>query len=128
MDMFTLSGLFYSGNHRVISFKLQPSNILVSFDVVSQFTIVPVKESRELIKQIFSENVTITLFYHMFTTTYCQWNNTVYKPINGVAMGSPLSAVIANFYMEFLSPRYFSQTKTLFSVRGQHMCCLKSWS
>lgn len=78
----------------------QPDDIIVSFDVVSLFTIVPVKETPEFIKQLFPENIT-TLFHHVLTTTYFQSNNIFHEQIDGVAMGSPLSPVIATFYMEF---------------------------
>jgi hypothetical protein len=40
------------------------------------------------------------LFRHVLTTTYFQWDGSFYEQIDGVAMGSPLSPVVANFYME----------------------------
>jgi hypothetical protein len=39
------------------------------------------------------------LFRHVLTTSYSTFNEQVYGQMDGVAMGSPLSPVIANFYM-----------------------------
>ena len=76
-----------------------PQDILVSFDVVSLFTNVPLQQALSHLQEIFSEDI-INLFRHSLTTTYFQWNQTFYEQKDGVAMGSPLSPVIANFYME----------------------------
>jgi hypothetical protein len=39
------------------------------------------------------------------TTSYFSFNGQFYEQIDGVAMGSPLSPVIANFYMEDFEER-----------------------
>ena len=79
--------------------KLTPEDRLISFDVVSLFTKVPVEETLQYIKEIFPEDIA-TLFRHCLTTTYFKWNAEIYEQTDGVAMGSPLSPTIANFYME----------------------------
>ena len=78
---------------------LEEDDLLLSFDVVSLFTKVPVKDTMERISEIFSEDIS-NLFKHCLTTTYFSWDNKIYEQIEGVAMGSPLSPVIANFFME----------------------------
>lgn len=78
---------------------LRPNDIILSFDVVSLFTMVPVDESLTHLAEIFPKGI-IALFEHCLKTTYFQWNNEFYEQIDGVAMGNPLSPVIANFYME----------------------------
>ncbi|MGR8650110.1 hypothetical protein ACNGQH_25240, partial [Escherichia coli] len=50
------------------------------------------------------------------TTTYFVWNNNFYEQIDGVAMGSPLSPVVANFFME-----HFEQ-KALSSIDPKPRC------
>ncbi|XP_060534544.1 uncharacterized protein LOC132706961 [Cylas formicarius] len=84
---------------KIKNITLSPKDILVSFDVVSLFTMVPVKETLDLISARFRNDVT-ELFRHCLTTTYFQWNKEFYEQVDGVAMGSPLSPVIANFFME----------------------------
>jgi hypothetical protein len=72
---------------------------MVSFDVVSLFTKVPVKESLTLLSQHFKDEV-LALHKHVLTSTYFCVDAQFYEQTDGVAMGSPLSPVIANFYME----------------------------
>lgn len=73
--------------------------MLVSFDVVSLFTMVPVNETMQYISQLFPTDIA-ELFRHCLTTTYFLWQNEIYEQTDGVAMGNPLSPVIANFFME----------------------------
>jgi hypothetical protein len=42
---------------------------------------------------------------HVLTTSYFSFNGQFYEQINRMAMGSPLSPVIANFYMEHFEER-----------------------
>jgi hypothetical protein len=65
---------------------------MVSFDIVSLFTKVPIRETMDLLGRHFEEDV--------LTTSYFTFNGQFYGQTDGVAMGSPLSPVIANFYME----------------------------
>jgi hypothetical protein len=47
----------------------------------------------------------VTVYNHVLTTSYFSFNGQFYEQIDGVAMGSPLSPVIANFYMEHFEER-----------------------
>ena len=84
---------------KIKNISLGPNDILVSFDVVSLFTMVPVNQALQYINENFSNDIA-TLFRHCLTTTYFQWDKEFYEQTDGVAMGSPLSPVIANFFME----------------------------
>jgi hypothetical protein len=72
---------------------------MVSFDIVSLFTKVPTKETMDLLGRHFEEDV-LGLFRRILTTSYFTYNEQFYGQTDDVAMGSPLSPVIANFYME----------------------------
>jgi hypothetical protein len=72
---------------------------MVSFDIVSLVTKVPIRETMDLLGRHFEENV-LGLFRHVVTTSYFTFNGQFYGQTDGVAMGSLLSPVIANFYME----------------------------
>jgi hypothetical protein len=73
--------------------------MMVSFDVVSLFTNVPIEDSIQLLSKHFEQS-TLALFKHVLTSTYFSFDGQFYEQTDGVAMGSPLSPVIANFFME----------------------------
>ncbi|KAJ4434821.1 hypothetical protein ANN_23392 [Periplaneta americana] len=57
-----------------------PSDLLVSFDVISLFTKVPIKEALELVAEQFPDNI-LQLFRLALTTTYFTYNNSAtHKP------------------------------------------------
>jgi hypothetical protein len=72
---------------------------MVSFDVVSVFTKVPIKEIMNLLGCHFEEDI-LGLFLHVLTTSYFTYNRQFYGQIDGVDVGALLSSVTANFYME----------------------------
>jgi hypothetical protein len=72
---------------------------MVSLEVVSLFTKVPIMDSLELLSHHFEDDI-LALFKHVLTSTYFCFNGQFYEQTDGVAMGSPLSLVIANFFME----------------------------
>jgi hypothetical protein len=86
---------------------LQKSDILVSFDVVSLFTKVPLEDTLQLLQQYF-HNQTICLFKQVLTTTYFLYDGAFYNHTDGVAMGSSLTPVIANYYMEHFKQQAIS--------------------
>ena len=93
--------------------KLDETDILVSFDVTALFTSVPVEKSLEIIQQRLMEDTTLgqrtemtagqitDLLSICLKSTYFQFNNTIYTQIEGAAMGSPVSPIVANLFMEW---------------------------
>jgi hypothetical protein len=63
--------------------------------VVSLFTRVPIRETMSLLGRHFED--ILTLLRHVLTSSYFSFAGQFYKQIDGVAMGSPLSTVIANY-------------------------------
>ena len=88
------------------------NDILVSFDVVSLFTNVPVEEACNIAKERLLSDITLSqrtnfspenvhdLLKLCLTTTCFQWREKFYEQTNGAPMGSPLSPVMANLFME----------------------------
>ena len=81
---------------------------MVSFDVVSLFTNVPLEESINLaVDYIFrgSPNIKTNrndlkkLFVFATSQTHFLFNGTYYDQVDGVAMGSPVAPVLANLFM-----------------------------
>ena len=81
---------------------------MVSFDIVSLFTNVPILDSLQLLSRHFDKDI-LSLFKHTLTSTYFCFKGEYYEQTDGVAMGSPLSPVIANFFMEEFESRAIEQ-------------------
>ena len=91
---------------------LSEDDILLSFDVVSLFTKVPIDEALEVISQRLNDDDTLTertmlevedicsLIELCLKSTYFQYRDQFYEQVEGAAMGSPLSPIVANIYME----------------------------
>ena len=86
--------------------KLNSNDLMVSFDVTSLFTKVPVEEAINIIEDklkaanLPSEWANLTKF--CLETTFFQYQDNYYGQREGAAMGSPLSPIIADIFMEAL--------------------------
>jgi hypothetical protein len=72
---------------------------MVSFDILSLFTRVPIRETMDLLGHHFEEDI-LGFFRYILTTSYFTFNGQFCGKTDGVAMGTLLSPLIANFYME----------------------------
>ena len=79
--------------------KLDPNDILVSFDVVSLYTCIPINEAMEVINSLIHPDIA-RLVELCLTSTFFRFKGEFYEKTCGVAMGSPLSPVVANLFME----------------------------
>ena len=96
----------------ISSEKIQDNEIMVSFDVESLFTNVPIEGAVQAARRKLdsdpglADRTTLTpaeiadLLDFILRSTYFQYNGSIYEQQEGAAIGSPVSAVIANFYME----------------------------
>ena len=92
--------------------KLQPNELMVSFDIKSLFTNVPIDEALELIHRLLLEDETLGdrtartadqvthLLNLCLRSTYFMYRGEHYQQQDGAAMGSSASPVVANIYME----------------------------
>ena len=90
---------------------------MISFDVVSLFTNVPVAGALDTISALlenddsFEDHTTIpaadicNLAELCLRSTYFQFQDRFFEQVEGTAMGSPLSPVIANLFMEALESK-----------------------
>ncbi|XP_072032868.1 uncharacterized protein [Amphiura filiformis] len=96
---------------------IEEEEIFNSHDVVSLFTNTPIEQSLQVIKSRLENDTTLKertllsvdevleLLQFVLTTTYFLFRGTMYKQRFGAAMGSPVSPVVANLYMEFLEQK-----------------------
>jgi hypothetical protein len=84
--------------HTLDTLCISPEDILLSFNIISLFTRAPLKDALNLLIRRFNEDM--ILFHHVLTSSIFCFNGQFHEQISGVAMGLPLSPVIANFYME----------------------------
>ena len=92
--------------------EIPPAWKLVSYDVTALFTSVPVDKALEVITEILQEDDTLTtrtemtipqiveLLNFCLNMNYFIYDGAYYQQTHGAAMGSPLSPLVANCYME----------------------------
>ena len=108
---------------------IEEGEIFNSHDVVSLFTNTPIKESLDVIKNRLQNDKdlkqrtlllvddVIELLRFVLTTTYFLFRGKIYKQRFGAAMGSPVSPVVANLYMEFLEEKAIASAPLDFKPR-----------
>ena len=99
---------------------VEDEEAMVSFDVSSLFTNVPIKEAVDVIRDRLEGDESLgdrtplspgrvaELLQLCLRSTYFSFNGEFHEQKEGAAMGSPVSAVVANLHMEFferLAPR-----------------------
>ena len=92
--------------------KLETGEIITSYDVKALFTSVPVQPAIHIVKQRLQQDTTLPQRTNMsisqitsplefcLTHTYFLFQGKYYEQVQGAAMGSPISPLIANIFME----------------------------
>ena len=93
---------------------IEDNEMFNSHDVVSLFTNTPIKQSLDIIEKRLMDDKDlkkrtklsvqdiVELLEFILTTTYFEFCGGIYRQRFGAAMGSPVSPIVANFFMEFL--------------------------
>ena len=93
---------------------LAPGECLSSYDVSALFISVPVDPALNIIKDLLEKDHTqkercvmavsdiILLLEFCLKNTSFSFQGQIYEQVEGAAMGSPVSPIVANFYMEYL--------------------------
>ena len=99
---------------------LAPGECLSSYDASALFTSVPVDPALKVIKDLLEKDHTlkertvvevsdiILLLEFCLKNTYFSFQDQFYEQVEGAAMGSPVSPIVANLYMEYLVQKVLS--------------------
>jgi diphthamide biosynthesis methyltransferase len=96
---------------------ISASHELVSFDVKSLFTSIPLKLAIECMEESLAnyddelpipKEEIIDLLKLCLESTFFQYNGSFYQQLHGTAMGSPVSVVVAEIVMQRLEERALS--------------------
>ena len=109
---------------QVANQEIADDEVMVSFDVVSLFTAIPVDKACDYIRKKPDEDTTlhlrttlnadeiISLLEFTLSNNYFMFNDSVYKQIHGNAMGSPVSPVVGNLCMEVIEESAIAASTT----------------
>ena len=88
--------------------QMGPDDIIMSYDVKALFTSVPIKPALKIIQKLWEEDQTLPqrttmtvnnitcLLEFCLTSTYFTFQEKFYAQVEGPAMGSPISPIVAN--------------------------------
>ena len=92
--------------------QLQPNQCMVSFDVKALFTSVAIQPAITILKKLLEEDLSLQqrttmsvnnitcLLEFCLKSTYFTYQGQHYEQLEGAAMGSPISPIVANLFME----------------------------
>lgn len=100
-----------------------PTNfILVSFDVVNLFPSIPRLQSLNIIEHLLKNSPKVSqsqalclssLLNKCMNSDFCKFNNTIYRQLDGLPMGSSLSPLVAEIFMNYFENKLFISSHNL---------------
>jgi hypothetical protein len=129
--------------HRLSDINIEDDEIMISFDVVSLFTAIPVEKTCEHIRNKLLKDATlqqrtnltiddiIKLLRFTLSNSFFNYNKQTYKQIHGCAMGSPVIPIVANLCLEVIEElalaqaiippkKWFRYVDDVFSIIKKH--------
>ncbi|XP_023255234.1 uncharacterized protein LOC111649770 [Seriola lalandi dorsalis] len=109
--------------NKIKGLKMAQDETMVSYDVTSLFTCIPTMEAVETVRNHLKQDHTLHdrtnlkpdqicwLLDLCLTITYFQFNCNFYRQKHGCAMGSPVSPIVANLYMEMVERKALNSFK-----------------
>ena len=121
------------------SIKPASDEVMMSYDVKALFTSVPIKPALKVIENLLKDdhslqNRTTMSTQHIMDllglclrSTYFTFRGRFYEQVEGAALGSPISPIVANLYMEDFETRAIQSSPTpLYCGEGLLMTPLSS--
>ena len=123
----------------LMGIQLGPDEVMVSYDAGALFTSVPIQPALDVIEKLLQEDTGLQSRTSMSTkhimdllefclrSTYFTFRGKFYEQVEGAVMGSPISPIVANLYMESFEIRALqSSPNPLHCGRGLLMTPLSS--
>ncbi|KAL9953266.1 hypothetical protein ACROYT_G040655 [Oculina patagonica] len=110
--------------NKIAELEVPPGQKLVSYDVSALFTSIPINEAISVTKAKLEGDSSLpdrcplditqlsTLLEMCLSSTYFTYQHEFYKQKQGAAMGSPISPIVANLYMEQFESRALDTAPT----------------
>ncbi|XP_068720552.1 uncharacterized protein [Montipora capricornis] len=110
--------------NKIAELEVPPGQKLVSYDVSSLFTSIPINEAIPVVRAKLESDQSLpdrcpldiaqlsVLLEMCLSSTYFTFHGEFYKQKKGAAMGSPISPVVANLYMEQFESRALDTAPT----------------
>ena len=110
--------------NKIAELEVPPGQKLVSYDVYSLFTSIPINEAIPVVRAKLESDQSLpdrcpldiaqlsVLLEMCLSSTYFTFQGEFYKQKRGAAMGSPISPVVANLYMEQFESRALDTAPT----------------
>jgi hypothetical protein len=96
--------------HELTKLQITESDRLITYDIKGLYVNIPLKETTNITRKLLTDkkihdttvNQACTLLTHILQQNYLQFNYKFYQPNKGVAMGSPISGLIAEIFLQHL--------------------------
>jgi hypothetical protein len=89
---------------------------MITFDIKDLYVNIPVCETLDITTNLLlrhnDEHITkqmISLLHTILQQNHFSFQNNIFQPYTGIAMGSPISGIIAEIFLQFLENRHLNQ-------------------
>ena len=97
---------------------------IISFDITNLYTNVPITETLNIIKGKIDKQynkeesrLIINMLRTIVEQNYFQFNNKIYKQQEGLARGSPLSAILSEIFLQHMEEKLIPQIMNKYNVK-----------